>query len=203
LNFSAFLKSVYLQPSPTPKTMLAKLQQWATGRNVIILVILDLIFMLGVMPYMQLLMALVMNQHPQPIDLSIPTWTPDQGFALIESYGEAGRKLYRTIELTADVVYPLVYGFAFALLITFLVRKMAPTNKWLPYLAFLPLLGMLFDYAENVCIITLLSTYPQKLILIAQLGGIFTLFKWIFAFSGMAVALIGLIVWGVKGIAKR
>ena len=183
--------------------MLNKLQKWATGRNVIILVLLDVIFMMGVMPYMQMLMALVMNQHAQPIDLSIPTWTPAQGFALIESYGDAGRKLYRTIELTADVIYPLVYGFAFALLITFLVRKVAPSNKWMPYLAFLPLIAMLFDYAENLCIVSLLCTYPHKLMLIARLGGVFTLFKWVFAFACMGVSLIGLILWALKGLGKR
>ncbi len=183
--------------------MLAKLQQWATGRNVLILVILDLIFMLGVMPYMQLLMALVMNQHPQPIDLSIPTWAPDQGFALIESYGEAGRKLYRTIVLTADVVYPLVYGFAFALLITFLVRKIAPTHQWLPYLAFLPLFAVVFDYAENLAIVTLLCTYPEKWVGVAKMGGVFTFFKWILVFATIGGSGIGLIVWGIKGLTKR
>jgi hypothetical protein len=183
--------------------MLNKLQKWATGRNVLLLVILDVLFMVGVMPYMQLLMALATNQHPQPIDLCIPTWTPAQGFALIESYGDAGRTMYRNIELTADTVYPLVYGFAFALLITFLIRKIAPSNKWMPYLALLPLMGMLFDYLENISILILLSYYPQKIVGVAYFGGVATFCKWIFLFSGMGVILVGLIAWAVSGLRKR
>jgi hypothetical protein len=183
--------------------MLTKLQLWATGRNVIILVLLDVFFMVVVMPYAQLLMALATNAHPQPIDLMIPTWSPDQGYTLIQSYGESGRAIYRTIELTADLVYPLVYGFAFALLLAFLVKKIAPSSSWMPYLAFLPLLGMLFDYAENISILTLLSYYPQRVDWVAKIGGVATLFKWLFAFSGMIATLLGLIAWIAKGIMKR
>lgn len=183
--------------------MLAKLQQWATGRNVIIFALLDVIFMMGVMPYMQSLMTKAAGQPVAPIDLSIPTWTPEQGYTLLESYGEAGRALYRIIDLTADVVYPIIYGFAFALLLTFLVRKIAPSNKWLPYLAFLPLLAVVFDYAENATIIAMLSAYPEKLVGVAKLGGVFTLFKWLLAFAAIGGSVLGLIVWGVKGLVKR
>lgn len=183
--------------------MLAKLQQWATGRNVIIFVLLDVVFMMGVMPYMQSLMSKAAGKPVVPIDLSIPTWTPEQGFALIESYGDSGRSLYRIIDLTADVVYPIIYGFAFALLITFLVRKIAPSNKWLPYLAFLPLLAVVFDYAENASIVALLNAYPTQLMGVAKLGGIFTFFKWMLVFATIGVSVIGLIVWGIKGLSKR
>lgn len=183
--------------------MLAKLQQWATGRNVIIFVLLDVIFMMGVMPYMQSLMSKAAGQAVVPIDLSIPTWTPDQGYALLDSYGEAGRALYRTIDLTADVIYPLIYGFAFALLLTFLARKIAPSNKWLPYLAFLPLLAVVFDYAENATIIAMLNAYPEKLVGVAKLGGVFTMFKWVLAFAAIGGSVLGLIVWGIKGLIKR
>ena len=183
--------------------MLAKLQQWATGRNVIIFVVLDLIFMMGVMPFMQSLMSKAAGKPVVPIDLSIPTWTPEQGYALIESYGDAGRSLYRIIDLTADLVYPIVYGFAFALLLTFLVRKIAPNHKWLPYLALLPFFAVLFDYAENASVIALLNAYPQQLTGVAKLGGIFTFCKWILAFGAIGGSVIGLIVWGIKGLAKR
>lgn len=183
--------------------MLNKLQQWATGRNVVIFVLLDVIFMMGVMPYMQSLMAKAAGQPVVPIDLSIPTWTPEQGYHLIESYGEAGRSMYKVIDLTADVVYPIVYGFAFALLLTFLARKIAPNNQWLPYLAFLPLLAVLFDYAENAAIIALLSAYPERLIGVAKLGGVFTLFKWVLAFAAIGGSLLGLILWGLKGLLRR
>ncbi|WP_373552458.1 hypothetical protein [Haliscomenobacter sp.] len=183
--------------------MLNKLQKWATGRNVIIFVLLDVIFMMGVMPYMHALMTKAAGKSVAPIDLSIPTWTPEQGYALLDSYGEAGRSLYLIIDLTADVVYPIIYGIAFALLLTFLVRKIAPSNKWLPYLAFLPLLAVVFDYAENATIITMLNAYPEKLIGVAKLGGIFTLCKWVLVFATIGGSVIGLIVWGIKGITKR
>lgn len=183
--------------------MLAKLQQWATGRNVIIFVLLDVIFMMGVMPYMQSLMTKAAGKPVTPIDLSIPTWTPEQGYNLLESYGEAGRSLYRTIDLTADVVYPIIYGFAFALLLAFLARRIAPNNKWLPYLAFLPLLAVVFDYAENATIIAMLNAYPEKLIGVAKLGGVFTMFKWVLAFAAIGGSVLGLIVWGIKGLVKR
>ena len=73
----------------------------------------------------------------------------------------------------------------------------------MPYLALLPLLGMLFDYLENISIVILLSYYPQKIVGVAYFGGVATFCKWIFLFSGMGVILVGLIAWAVSGLRKR
>lgn len=62
---------------------------------------------------------------------------------------EEGRDLYLHVQLPLDFFYPVAYGTFFTLLICALKKKISP-------LATIPLLLMLFDYAENICSIVML-----------------------------------------------
>jgi hypothetical protein len=53
----------------------------------------------------------------QPLDLMLFA-SPEKIFSMIKRYGEYGRPFYRGVELTVDIVYPIVYLFFFGLLIS-------------------------------------------------------------------------------------
>ncbi|MCB0631371.1 MAG: hypothetical protein R2824_31320 [Saprospiraceae bacterium] len=182
--------------------MLNWLHKMATGRNVIIFFVLDLIMMMGVMPYAsgRLQEAVGGEQEVPPLDLSVPTYSVDFAHESVAAYGEAGRAAYRTIELTADVIYPLIYGLAFALLIAFFWSRIAPRVRWLPLLA---VATVLFDYGENAMIITMLNSFPEQSNLVARLSSIFSLGKWILVFTIMGLALVGFVIWLVRPKASK
>ena len=82
---------------------------------IIVLLVLDGFFAGFLLPLIQGMM-----QDGQggilPLDLMMGA-TPEKIFDMIERYGEFGRPFYRNVELTVDIVYPIVYLFFFGLLI--------------------------------------------------------------------------------------
>lgn len=177
--------------------MLHKIHQWATGRNVLLLLAADLFFMIGVMPFVSQKLE-VYTQGAGPIDLEIPTYTVDRAYELLTAYGEEGRAFYKTLELTVDVIYPLVYGFAFALALAFLWSRVAPGKRWVYFVPLLVLLGMGFDFLENAGIVTLLSYFPQPAIIIARITSVCSFLKWSFDFMSIALIIIGFVAWLVR-----
>lgn len=173
--------------------MLSRIHQWATGRNVLIFFGLDLLMMAVVMPYASTrLQEAVGEKEVLPLDLVIPTYSVEYAHQSMADYGAAGRSVYRLIELTADVIYPLIYGLAFALLIAFFWSRIAPRLRWLPLL---PLAVVVFDYLENIFIVTLLSSFPDQPDGIARLAGIASLMKWSLLLPCMLLILVGLVLW--------
>ena len=88
--------------------MMKFLQKWANGRNVLILLAADLVFMLGVMPYMGKKMEQLAPGIP-PLDITIPSYSAEYAQGLITKMSDEARAFYKSIELGADLVYPLIY----------------------------------------------------------------------------------------------
>lgn len=177
--------------------MIDRLHHLAKGPIVAILLVLDFIMMIGVMPYMGRRMK-ALAPDATPLDIVIPTYSTDFAHEMVAAYGEAGRAFYKSIELGADIAYPLIYGFAFSLLLAYLWPRIAPGTRWLRWLPLIPLAGMLFDFGENIAIVTLLSQYPAQPDGLARLAGFFSLMKWVFAFI-----TIGLVLTGLNGLLIR
>jgi hypothetical protein len=174
---------------------------WAKGWLVLVLFILDLFFAIIVMPIAGALMqdgtGLI-----RPLDLMI-FQTPDKLFAMIERYGEYTRVFYRNVELTADILYPIIYLFAFGLLISWLFeRGFAPTSP-MRKLNVMPVGAFVFDLLENLTIVTLLSIFPTQPVALGWLLFLFTLVKWLFAFASIALMLVGLVMALKNGFKKQ
>lgn len=174
--------------------MLNKIHQFATARNLLIVWILYFIMAGGVMSTMAKKMEAIAGPIG-PIDLVIPTYSPQTAHDMIAAYGAEGRALYRTIELTADVVYPIIYGLAFALLLAFLWTNISPKNVWARQLPLLAFLAVLFDLLENAAIVTLLSVYPAQPDSVALMAGFFSLMKWGLVFANLIGIVVGLIIY--------
>ena len=169
-----------------------KFYRWAKGWLVLALLALDIFFAGFLMPLVGGLMQGGQGDI-QPLDLMFFA-TPDQTFGMIEKYGDAGRVFYRNVELTVDIVYPIVYLFAFGLLISWLFKRGFSPNSKMMKLNIIPFGAWFFDLLENLNIVTLLTIYPAKPTAFAWLLMVLTTIKWLFAFASIALILIGLVM---------
>ena len=169
-----------------------KFYKWANGWVVLVLVALDMFFAGFVMPLIGGLMQDGTGQI-QPLDLMMFA-TPDKTFAMIERYGDSGRAFYRNVELTADIVYPIIYLFAFGLLISWLFKRGLSSNHSLRKWNVAPVGAFVFDLLENATIVTLLSIFPSQPVILGWLLFIFTAIKWLFAGVSIVLILLGLVL---------
>lgn len=121
-----------------------------------------------------------------PIDLTMG-YNPARTLAMVAGYGPAARAAYARVELTIDVMYPVVYSLLFAVILTMLFRHRA--IRWV---ALLPLVALVFDYLENATIVTLLTSYPTQSATVAVLCEVFKLVKWL-----SVGVMAGLVVYGL------
>lgn len=129
-----------------------------------------------------------------PLDLHL-SYTPAQAYSLLGEYGAEGREFYALFEMTADVVYPIIYTLLLCTLIGHAWKIFIEQNLRLATFIFVPFLVLLADYAENTCIVILLKNYPTQMDTLASLSSIFTVSKWI-SFGICAVLILA-------GLVKR
>jgi hypothetical protein len=129
----------------------------------------------------------------QPMDLQFFS-TPAKLFAMVASYGEFGRPFYRNVELTVDILYPIIYMLAYGLLLSWLFQRAFKPDSKMQKWNVMPIGMWLFDLLENLGIVTLLSTFPAQLTAAAWLTTIFTMVKWMFAAASMLLIVIGLVM---------
>jgi len=96
----------------------------------------------------------------------------------VAAYGVEGRDLYRHTEITMDVIYPLAYAVFFSLLISLLMRGLAPDSR-LKQANVLPFITEGFDLLENVFLVLLLSGYPDMSNTTVLLVAVFRTLKWL------------------------
>lgn len=120
-----------------------------------------------------------------PIDLTMG-FTPERTLQIVAEYGEEARAYYATVESTIDVIYPIVYAFLFGIILTMVYRK--KRYKPFPYVNILPFAALIFDYLENITIVTMLKSYPEQSMTIASLCEFFKLGKWLT--FGITIVLI-------------
>ena len=80
---------------------------------------------------------------------------------LFSSLGENGRKTYLTNQIPVDMVYPLLFGLTYCLLLAYFLKKLNKLNAPYTYLCLLPIIARIADYLENFGIITMLKSYPD------------------------------------------
>ena len=112
-------------------------------------------------------------------------------YAMAEGYGEAGRSEYVRVRFTFDLVWPLVYTFFLVTSISWVyARAFRTQSKWqLANLA--PVLGMLFDYLENIATSLVMWRYPIQTPVVDWLAGVLTGLKWILISVSFILLLIG------------
>ncbi len=160
------------------------------GWLIFVLFLLDAFFAGFLLPLIQGLMQ-DGKGGVMPLDLMVLA-TPDKIFGMIERYGEYTRPFYRMVELTVDIVYPIVYLLFFGLFISWLFQRGFAPNSSMRKLNVMPLGAWFFDLLENIFIVILVSIYPSQPVVLAWLLIALTTIKWLFAGASILLILVGL-----------
>lgn len=183
------------------KNISERFYQWNKGWLIFILFLLDAFFAGFLLPLVQGIMQ-DGTGGVLPLDLMIFT-TPQKIYAMIARYGEFNLIFYRNVELTVDIVYPIVYLFFFGLLISWLFQRgFAPDSPMRKY-NIVPLGAWFFDLLENISIVALLSLYPTQSAALAWVFILLNTIKWAFAGASILLILIGLIMAIKNGFKKQ
>jgi len=179
--------------------MLTQFSKWllrqSSTRNTLIMAVLWLACGAGLMPLAQKYIEKAAGHPVEIIDLQVGKPASVIG-ELLESYGPAGRERYIRVQITADVVYPVVYTLFFGLLLSLVLRRFLPNLTRLNLLVLLPLA---FDFLENICIILLNAAYPNPSPVLMQFCWVMTHLKF-----AMLLPIVGLILGGsIRGLVMR
>ena len=122
--------------------------------------------------------------------------------AILSSISSEGMSIWTQVHLL-DYIFPLTYSFAMAFGILLELRRAYPDRDNLKFLIFLPLLGCLMDYLENIFVLSQILSYPNLSEPIIILASAFTTTKWVFLALGFVVVLglLGVILY--KKITSR
>jgi len=116
---------------------------------------------------------------------------PDAVYAMAGAYGPQGRSAYIKTLLVYDFTWPLVYSFFY---LFFIYRTLRYAHgKKAAQLSVAALLPGLFDWAENILSIVILSAYPARMDAAAWVMAVTTCLKWITMGAASCLFVYGLV----------
>ncbi len=183
-------------------TISNKFHSWTSGWRVLLLFILNAVMTGYIMPVTGGILALIANNSVLPLDVMF-FYTPAKAFAMIEKYTTAGRSFYTKVELSVDILYPIVYTLFLGLLLSWLFQRAFPSNSPRQKWNVTPVGAWLFDLLENIAIVSLLAIYPSKPTFIAWLAMLFGTLKWAFVLISIGLAIWGLVKAAMNQFKKQ
>ena len=183
------------------KNISDRFYKWTKGWLIIVLLFADAFFSGFLLPLVQ---GMLQDDKGgvQPLDLMLFA-TPEKIFVMINRYGEYGRPFYRNVELTVDIIYPLVYLFFFGLLISWLFQRGFTSTSPMRKYNIMPLGAWFFDLLENIFIVTLLSIYPSQPAGLAWILILLSTVKWFFAGTSILLIVVGFVMAIKNGFKKQ
>lgn len=115
---------------------------------------------------------------------------------------EACREQYLFIATVTDSFYPFFYGGFFLFSLVFLYYKGREPFR-MPGLYLPAILAVLFDFAENATLAHIVRHPDTYSGFTAQMASAFSLLKWMFAFAGILLILVGIGRVVVKRVGGR
>ena len=123
--------------------------------------------------------------------------------SLFSTLGEEGRDAYLYNQIPVDMIYPLLFGITYCLVLAYFLKKLNKLNTSFFYLSLLPLVAGISDYMENIGILTMLIRYPDISILLVSLTNIFTILKSVSTTIYFVALLVTIIIFGIKSIRSK
>jgi hypothetical protein len=130
-------------------------------------------------------------------------YSPQELYKMAEAYGEQGRMAYIQARFTFDLIWPLVYALFLSTAISWVfARAFSPRSLW-RWANLAPILGLVFDYAENISTSLVMYRYPAQTNLMAAIAPLLTPIKWIFVGGSFGLLFIGIFVLVWRAIQRR
>ncbi|WP_298769937.1 hypothetical protein [uncultured Shewanella sp.] len=138
----------------------------------------------------------------EPLDVQVAL-SPEIIKEFFNTISSSGMEVYRLNEITLDMVFPLIYAFAYSLLLIELMKSCHVIHSTLKYIALLPFVIALFDVIENINVIIAINQLPDVNKLIYKILFVANLSKHTVTLIVLSALLI-LIVWlGASTITNR
>lgn len=160
----------------------------STGAVALITLLVFSAFMVLVLPGQSAAAEAYSSEVGSP-DLSL-FYSAEDLYRMAESYGVAGRAEYIHARFTFDLVFPLIYGLFLTACISWLLNRALPLGSNMRLLNLAPLMGVLFDFLENISASLVIGRFPMETPMIAALAPAFTLIKWIFVGGSFVLIII-------------
>ena len=131
-------------------------------------------------------------------DLSPTGYSTQHAITLLESLGQEGRNVYLYQQLPVDFLFPGLFAVSLTLLLTWIFAKSFQSNSKIFYFAVVPILAGIFDYLENISIVSMIQSFPDLPQGLVATASIFTMLK-----SASIAAFFVLLYIGVASLLKR
>ena len=134
----------------------------------------------------------------------LPTgYNQDYVNKLFRALGENGREVYLTNQIPVDMIYPLLFGLTYSLLLAYFLIKLNKLKSPFSFLSLLPIIAGIADYLENIGIIAMLNSYPDLTKTIVNTTNTFSVIKSISTSVFFITLIIILIILGIKFVKKK
>lgn len=136
-------------------------------------------------------------------DMRPTGYTYADALALISALGEEGRRVYLTMQIPMDTVYPVLLAISSASSLYWLSQSFGQTARWYRAVAAVAYLAAIADYAENGLIVWMLNAglgVPQALVTSASLASVS---KSILSTVVFTTLLIALAEFAVRKLRQR
>ncbi|SDW33742.1 hypothetical protein SAMN05444411_101507 [Lutibacter oricola] len=122
---------------------------------------------------------------------------------LFNLLGENGRSTYLNNQIPVDMIYPLLFGLTYCLLLGYFLKKLNKLNSPYIFLSLLPIIAGVADYLENLGIITMLKNYPKLKETTVYATNIFSVIKSISTSIFFIALIVVLIALGIKVLKRK
>ena len=122
---------------------------------------------------------------------------------LFSSLGENGREIYLTNQIPVDMIYPLLFGLTYCLLLAYFLNKLNKLKSPYTYLCLIPIIAGIADYFENLGIITMLKSYPELKETTVDVTNTFSVIKSISTSIFFITLIVVLIILGIKVLNRK
>ena len=173
------------------KQLVGLIERIATVRMLLILTLISILFPAVLFPAAGI-------GTDRPLDLYF-SYSPDQVYDYLDGLGEKGRSAYAKMELTTDLLFPVVYSLALTVALVMAARRVLPADSRLQYLRFFPFLIVIADWFENLGLAAVIHAYPDQRDTIVIAASLFTSLKWVF----LTLTVMMLLVVGTLTVAMR
>ena len=172
------------------------------GKKVLVLFILtNLVY--AVMLLITIPMTMNFSNGMRLLDMMPSGYSSDYVYELLNTLGVKGREVYLYNQIPIDMVYPLLFGISYCLLLAYFLKRLNKLNSILFYLCWLPLIAGAADYFENFGIISLLNSFPDSSQGLIKATSVFSVIKSISTTIYFVALITILIVLGFTVLNKR
>ena len=130
-------------------------------------------------------------------------YTPDELYAEISGWGDAGRAHYVEFRVGLDPAWALVYTAFLVTLTSVALRSAFPAGDRRRGLNVFALVPMLADITENTLGIVLMRAWPERLDWLAWIAATVSGFKWLTLAIAHVIMLYALTAAVVAGVRRR